>query len=522
MDQALVGSQTGAHILGEGVHKYFCQAVRHFDLERFLLLRTKVETATLHDDDLWELSCSSTLSSGSKSTLLTRKLVIATGLTSEPYMPSFEGQDTFQGLRIHSKELKPRAEDLSKCQNVVVIGGNKSAWDVCYSVARRGGKAHMVMRPSGGGPGWVWPRRFKWFGWQTSLPKLTVTRIFGLFDPWPFVDRGSIWSSARDFLHQSKLGLMVTNTFWRLLGQHLCRLNGYRDHPGTEKLEPWASTYWMGNSLSTLNYPSDWFEFARSDHIQIHHADVICLSEDSIKMTDGDVENVDALICCTGWNALPPIDFQPIEIRESLGLSQKELESEIMLAQNARSWILDKRPYLRKPSRLTQIPQREKEATPSGTTTPYRLYRFVVPSNERLLEARNLAFIGIDFSLLTVLLAQVQALWITAFFKDKLSHVRSSGTEYQQIIHDTIIQSEYQQLRRPKIAGGAGEKFPDLVFDNLPYVDLMLKDLGLQTMRKGSWLSDMLVPYSLKDYRGLVQEWLSSLKRRENGMTCAL
>lgn len=512
MDPDLVGSQSGAHIPGDGVHKYFCEVVRYSDLERFLLLQTKVDTATLRHDDLWELSCSSTLSSGSKSTLLTRKLVVATGLTSEPYMPSFEGQENFRGLRIHSKELKPQAENLAQCQNVVVVGGNKSAWDVCYSVARRGGTAHMVIRPSGGGPGWVWPRRFHWFGWQTSLPKLTVTRIFSLFDPWPFVERGTFWSSVRDILHQSKLGLAVTNTFWRLLGQHLCRVNGYRDHVSTEKLEPWASTYWMGNSLSTLNYPSDWFEFAKGDNIKIHHADLMSLSEDSILMTDGLVEEVDALVCCTGWNALPPIEFQPLEIRYSLGIPQEESESEVVLAQNARSWILDKRPYLRKVCRSTQIAEVDKGPTLRERTTPYRLHRFVVPSNARFLAAKNLAFIGIDLSLLTVLLAQVQALWITAFFKDKLSHVRSSGPEHQQIVHETITQSEYQQLRRPKISGGAGEKFPDLVFDSLPYVDLLLKDLGLQTMRKGKWISDMMVPYSLQDYQNLVQEWMKSLE----------
>ncbi|KAK4499079.1 hypothetical protein PRZ48_009591 [Zasmidium cellare] len=514
MDASLVGSQPGAHIPGEGVHRYFCEAVRYFDLERFLLLQTKVETATLRDDDLWQLSLSSISSPTSKSTMIARKLVIATGLTSEPFMPLFEGQESFQGLRIHSKELKPRAEDLSKCQNVVVIGGNKSAWDVCYSVARRGGKAHMVMRPSGGGPSWVWRRRFKWFGWQTSLPRLTAIRIFSLFDPWPFIEKGTIWSSVRDFLHQSTLGLAITSTFWRLLGQHLCRINGYRDHEGTEKLEPWASTYWMGNSLSTLNYPSDWFEFAKSGNIQAHHADVVSLSENSVNLTDGLIEHVDGLVCCTGWNALPPIDFQPPETRELLGIPQKELQSEAMHSQKARTWILDKCPQLGNPSRAVKSVVTEEKAALKERTTPYRLYRYVVPSCEHFLAAKNLAFIGINFSLHTVILAQAQALWITAFFQDKLQHMRGSALDHKQISHDTILQSEYQELRRPKIAGGAGEKFADLVFDSIPYVDLLLRDLGLEASRKGSWWRDLVEPYSLRDYKGLVQEWMRSLKKR--------
>lgn len=469
------------------------------------MLQTKVETATLRDDDTWELSYCSTKSSATGE-MFAKRLVIAAGLTSEPYMPIFKGQDDFQGLRIHSKELKPRADELAKCQNVVVIGGNKSAWDVCYSVARRGGKVHMVMRPSGGGPSWVWPRRFKWFGWQTSLPKLTMTRIFSLFDPWPFVEKGTIWSSVRSLLHHSKLGLALTNTFWKLLGRHVCKINRYRESSDTEKLEPWCSTYWMGNSLSTLNYPTDWFDFVRSGIVEVHHAEVDSMSRDSIQLTDGFLEDVDALVSCTGWDALPAIDFQPPEIRLLLGLPQAQQRSDELLVNTARQWILNERPYLAAPSRIRNTTSAPEKAL-NYKTTPYRLYRFVVPNSERLLRAKNLAFIGINFSLHTVILAQAQALWITAFFKDRLPQLQDSNIDQERIIHDTVLHSEYQALRRPRAMGGAGEKFPDLVFDSIPYVDLLLGDLGLETRRKGGGLRDWLVPYTVGDYRGLVQEW---------------
>lgn len=512
MTPSLVGCEAGSHIPGEGVHKYFCEAVRYFDLERFLMLQTKIETATLRDDELWELSCIST-SSQRTGKLIARRLVIATGLTSEPYMPTFEGQRDFEGLRIHCKELKARAEKLSKCQNVVVIGGNKSAWDVCYSVARRGGKAHMVMRPSGGGPSWVWPRRFKWFGWQTSLPKLTMTRLFSLFDPWPFIEDNAVWSSIKGFLHQSKLGMTITNIFWNLLGRHICELNGYRSHAATKKLEPWTSTYWMGNSLSTLNYPSDWLEFARNVQVVVHHAELESMTRSSIQLTDGIIEGVDALVCCTGWNALPPIDFQPPEICELLGTPQTQTKSDEIMAKKARDWILSSRPYLRTASRATTSIDISDKSFPKESTTPYRLYRFVIPSNERLLKAKNLAFIGIDFSLHTVVLAQAQALWITAFFQDKIPHLRDSTIDHGAVRRNTILHSEYQALRRPRIAGGAGEKFPDLVFDSITYVDLLLRDLGLKTRRKESWWRDLVVPYSVRDYEGLVREWMRSLGR---------
>jgi hypothetical protein len=55
---------------------------------------------------------------------------------------------------------------------------------------------------------------------------------------------------------------------------------------------------------------------------------------------------------------------------------------------------------------------------------------------------------------------------------------------------------------------GHGRSYPDLVVDQVPYWDLLLHDLGLETRRKGGW-RELLEPYSHEDYAGLVDEWLS-------------
>lgn len=53
------------------------------------------------------------------------------------------GSSDFLRLLSHSKEPHKRYQDLRGCQEVKVIGGNKSAWDVCYSVRYcRGTRAH--------------------------------------------------------------------------------------------------------------------------------------------------------------------------------------------------------------------------------------------------------------------------------------------------------------------------------------------------------------------------------------------
>ncbi|KAK8153695.1 hypothetical protein IWX90DRAFT_444949 [Phyllosticta citrichinensis] len=50
----------------------------------------------------------------------------------------------------------------------------------------------------------------------------------------------------------------------------------------------------------------------------------------------------------------------------------------------------------------------------------------------------------------------------------------------------------------------------------MPYVDMLLRDLGLPTRRKGSWWQDVLSPHGVRDYRGLVEEWAAK-QRRESG-----
>jgi hypothetical protein len=50
-----------------------------------------------------------------------------------------------------------------------------------------------------------------------------------------------------------------------------------------------------------------------------------------------------------------------------------------------------------------------------------------------------------------------------------------------------------------------------MAFDSLPYVDLLLKDLGLSCHRKGGWgWRELFVPYDQGDYRGLVAEWIKN------------
>jgi cation diffusion facilitator CzcD-associated flavoprotein CzcO len=297
--------QRGQHIPGFVVHQYLSDAAEYFDISRFLQFETKVEAAERNDDRSWTITYFTKADNDDPKPeqIIANKLIVATGLTSEPFIPYIKGKELFEGPILHSRQLKDRADDLAAAQNVVVVGSNKSAWDVCYGVASSGRTAHMVLRPSGGGPSWVWPLRLEPF--NTSLSALSRTRFFTLFDPWPF-DKSRFLGRIRQFLHQWALGRWITMQFWNTLGKWVRRQNRYDDSYNTMKLTPWYSVYWMGNSLGIHNYESDWFDLAREDKINIHIANVESVSDTTVNLSDEEIKNVNALVCCTGWRAEPP------------------------------------------------------------------------------------------------------------------------------------------------------------------------------------------------------------------------
>lgn len=137
--------QIGQHIPGTAVHQYLTEAVEYFDISKFLQFETKVDAATRNDDRSWTIAYFARGDSerSEPQYIIANKLVVATGLTSEPFIPYIKGQELFEGPILHSRHLKARADDLAAARNVVVIGGNKSAWDVCYGVASSGRTAHV-------------------------------------------------------------------------------------------------------------------------------------------------------------------------------------------------------------------------------------------------------------------------------------------------------------------------------------------------------------------------------------------
>ncbi|KIW12615.1 hypothetical protein PV08_09893 [Exophiala spinifera] len=495
------GATPGTHIPGQVVHDYLRDVATHYGIDDTFQPRTIVEGATLQDDRRWMVTLlRSDPRATSKEVIITDKMVIATGLTSEPYLPTIPGQETFKGLRIHSKQLKECAPELAACKDVVVLGGNKSAWDVCYDAARSGARVRMVIRSSGGGPSYVWPKSFNYGPFNLSLARMSATRFFMAFDPTLFGRKGPM-SWWHYFLHRTSIGNTICEFFWTRLDRHIKRVIGYHTHPELQKLEPWTTPFWMGNSLSIHNYETNWFDLVREGKITVHIADVESLSSEKVNLSNGETLHADALVCCTGWRSKPTVSFEVPD--------QHHDDKAIMLdIHKAESEIETEVKYLRGLSRRTSnAPHLKQQPIATSFLLSDHKYRFMVSPDEHALESKNLAFIGAHSSIHAVVVAQVQALWIFAFFNDKLKHLQARHIDSTAVRYNTILHGVYGMLRRPKECGGASERYPDLVFDSVPYVDILLQDLELGNLRKRGIWNNIFKPHLPADYRGLVKEW---------------
>ncbi|KAK5047538.1 hypothetical protein LTR84_006635 [Exophiala bonariae] len=507
------GLQRGQHIPGAVVHEYLRQFAEEFNLTSRLIFNTKVVSAELLEDGEWGLQVSDVNNESSGTIKIrTKKLVVATGLTSKPNIPTFPGRAEYQGNVFHSIHLRDRAKDIEAAKEVVVLGANKSAWDTCYSAAVSGAHVNMVVRPGGGGPSWVWPVTFSPF--QLSIQQIATTRLWTLFEPTIWNGEASGFSWARYLLHSTSLGRKFVSMFWKALDKIVHRANGYDNHPELQKLKPWSTTFWMGNSLGIHNYQQNWFDLVRKGRIHIHVADVTSLSGKGVHLSNGAVVNADTFVCCTGWEVLPPIKFIPETLTDELGLPSSAIQPSEVQVQHARAQILEAAPSLRAGPRkvlpksaAAPIRVHEHKNGAESTRSNYQLYRFLVPSSAKFFKHRNIAFIGSHLALNAITVAQAQALWITAFFNDKVESLRHSNIDHADVEYETILHTEYARLRHPGAGSGAGERCPDLVFDGLLYTDSLLRDLGLEAHRKKSWWKELVQRYLPGDYRGLVAEW---------------
>lgn len=516
MDEKTFGVQSGQHIPGKVVQRYLEAYAKEFEFFDLIQLQHRVESAKRNLDGTWQLN----VLHGTESRIIhSKKLIVATGITSQAYLPSFKGQKSFDAPIFHCRDLPQNEDKVQQAgERVAVFGGTKSAWDAAYSCATSGMKVDMILRESGHGPCWMAPPYVtplkKW------LEKLVTTRFLTWFSPCIWGDADG-FSRVRSFLHSTWLGRKVVDAFWAVLADDVIQLNAYDKHPETKKLKPWVSPFWIASSLSILNYPTNFFDYVRDGTIKVHVADIDYLSDHTIHLSTGEDISATALICATGWRSTPNLKFLPEGVDRELGFPWSTDPLDDRMVKAADEEILRRFPRLQSPPCPNPKFHPLNDEAEAAVPHPFRLNRFMVPLS--CLKDRSLAFMGIPMTINTTLIAQTQALWISAYFTgqhtptatEHLSPALRAGLDLKSeddaeldLAWETALHSEFGKYRYP---AGFGRRNPDFVFDAIPYVDLMLRDLGLNCERKNGLLAQCFHPYGVEDYRGLTDEWKSKV-----------
>lgn len=480
------------HVPGKVLHQYLCDFADHYDLTRRVRLESMVEVVEEGEDGVWGLTVRNT-KTGQDSIVRAKRLVVATGMASEPKYPDLPGKENFGKPIFHFAHYAQNIDTLQASKRICLIGGAKSGWDVAYDYATAGVQVEWIIRKSGLGPNWMTPAFVtplkKW------LEKLVFTRILQWFSPCIWGDADG-YAGARRFLHGTAVGRFIVDKFWRILENDIVTLNRYDRCEETKVLKPWTSSFLTGSMLGVLNYSTDFFELVRNGKIKVHIADVDHLSPGTVHLDNDEELKVDLVCCATGWNHDTNIKWLPDGVKEDLGFPSRisELDS---ITKKADSEILERFPQLRAQPKLQRFPEGPNTKTMIRSR---RLFRLLVPP--AYFQKRSIGFAGALTPLNTPMLSQAHALWLTAYFSGTMDLSQFGSLE--DVEYETELENRFGRWRYPQCFGGL---FPDFGFDTIPYLDLLLGDLGLKKWRKKSSMAEMFEPYGVEDYKGLVEEW---------------
>lgn len=426
--------------------------------------------------------------SGETQTINLPKVVIASGLTSMPNMPTLPGQEDFENPIIHQKEFgQSNVLSTPALQKITVLGAAKSAADLVYDSVKAGKTVTWIIRATGTGPGFFVSADSKIS--PRTIYLLGTSRIISTLSP-SFFNADSWWNR---FLQHTKVGRKQLMQFWDSLHKSVVDAPNFdargaeAKEKGFDKLKPHTPVLWQNQGAGLINRPDFWDTIAQN--VQVYHADIEELQKGTIRLKNGRNVPADAILCGTGW--IPSLSFFDQDMLAELGIPQplkkyppEEAEIWDALEKDADRTVLERFPVLADPPKHHHTPV---------THTPYRLYSNIAP-----LRDNSIAFVGHVLVANYFRVAECQAMWVTAFLDGK---VRLPPLEQRQ--KDVALFVAW--CRRRYLSNG--DRGHWMSADQTGYTDSLFRQLGLSSHRR-FWLWDSFFPSTNKDLHRLRAEYI--------------
>ncbi|KAK5999101.1 FAD-dependent monooxygenase DEP4 [Cladobotryum mycophilum] len=496
------GISEDGYISGETIHNYLNDFAWDFDLVRRTRLRTKVTNVSRRLMGGWRLELAG------KTPVECDRLIYASGATSHPVIPAWPKKN-FNSPIIHSCETGTHLDDFKNIKSATVVGGAKSSYDTVFLLLKAGKKVDWIIREDGSGPLAIAPPTI--FGLMHTID-LIGSRFCALFG-------ASIMSTdgaGHQFFQRTFLGQFIAWLFWLVANWVADRYAGYSKSENAKKLRPMPAgngIYWANSGLGAASTPHFWRVFHSGD-CTVHRTDIESLSDGNvINLKNGDRVQTDYIILSTGFDK----SFQVFstELQQQCGFlpdpaeagKWSKLDAEAVVTVDDLLPGLKNSPFKAKEFRCEETAGGRKLL--HGPSLHYR--RLIVP---RLAAQgdRSIIFPGFIHTIYTPLVAEVQALWGVAFLLG---------------LYDPPAQDEMEQeiaewnvwTRKRYVA--QGRKHAYAIYDFLPYIDMLLKDLDINTRRKKNWFKNMFQPVAPRDYNGLVDELQQAVAKKQGSETPA-
>ncbi|OQO13063.1 hypothetical protein B0A48_02527 [Cryoendolithus antarcticus] len=444
---------------------------------------------------LWQVTCKTdrqgTLYYG-------RKLIMATGLFTQPRIPPFQDRKVFEGPIVHQKDWGSSgiftSEEPSKASHthVTVLGGSKSAADIVYTAAidkhhRR--TVNWLIRDTGPGALSLLPAQG--LGKYEHITELGTTRIISALsfaNPW-LPENWWSW-----FLHKTWIGERLMDFIWNKQLDDATASAKYDTRrgalPGFRDLKSYASARWRTGYFGALNRDPEDFWNVIAQKVNVFRGEIGELGKDTVVLKDGREIQTDVLLLATGFEQAHP-EFSANEAAE-LGLPVSNEHAELFererahwsaLDHAAEQKVLQRWPYLHD----SPLPTKEQ------SHTPYRLYNHTTPAADP-----SIAFLGIPLCANSYHVAFVQSLYAIAVMD---GHIRLPAREAME--QDIAYVATWNRRKYPAI-GGPGNA---MEFEMVAYTDKVLGELGLESHKKKSWWMWMTEPVWAEENQALLEEF---------------
>ncbi|KAL4793162.1 hypothetical protein BDV19DRAFT_380292 [Aspergillus venezuelensis] len=525
-------------IPGWKINRYLHVWSEKWDLSRRIRLNWEVTRISRLPSKEWKLEILKTRSSTLR-TVTCDKLILATGLTSDPNFPKIPRAGDHPIPEIHAKDLgqycrdtlgylpipqkkrvQEKKEQLHPPKSVAVYGGAKSAFDFihlfgslhCNSESFNVGvrpkdpiQVHWIIREDGHGPAWMTRPTAQLGRKMVPSDQAVCTRVVGLMSicvneipkqiSWPSIYsiphlKGS-W--RRRVLHGNPLGRALIRHLWKGVDADIHDFAQYDSQPKMGKLRPSKSVIECTSPGGIANH-SDLWETIRSPNVHIHRSSIAHISSESenarLKLANGTRIEVDLVLHATGWKSSCPIPFEPPELFDQLGLPFSD--SKAGYAWEAREQEAESR--LR--SNFDQnLFKHATEPAPSA----YRLFRRLASPSLVAEGDRSFAVMGAVYIGAVGVVAEVQALWMAAFITGAFDETQDSPLAEMENVYESVA----EDVMWSRLTGVG------LNVDTLPYNDQLMQDLGLNPYRAGGWWwKELMAVYGPRSYAGIVEEWM--------------